>query len=48
MIFARGLRAIAMRASVLASLSPLERLLYEVDRELQRARRIADPPRRAQ
>lgn len=40
MIFAPGVRAMALRAAVLASMSAFDRLLYRVDQELQRAARI--------
>lgn len=40
MILRMGLRAAAMRAAVLASMTPFERLLYAVDKELRRARQL--------
>ena len=40
MITAPGVRAAMMRSAILESLTPIERLLYEVDRVLRRARRL--------
>lgn len=37
MIAVRGVRAAILRASILASMTRLQRLLYAVDRELARA-----------
>lgn len=43
MILAPGVRAAAMRAGTIACMTPMERLLYFVDRELQRASRLLRP-----
>lgn len=40
MILCPGLRAAAMKAAMLATMTPLERLLYAVDKELRRAARL--------
>jgi len=40
MIAAPGVRAAMMRSAILGSLTPIKRLLYEVDRVLLRAARV--------